>query len=163
MDDDNQLTLSLPMNYDPGFLRDVADMVKNRTLFFLPLFGAYLAFLFGKSDYIKGANVPIWIALATVFLMSIRYISLASDLLWALEGSRLAIKIRQMPNVEWPTWQNDHIALRDLMKVIPQLAAHEYWWYKKSMLAIYVCAFIILSDVFLRDVATTLLKRLTST
>jgi hypothetical protein len=30
----------LPVDYDASFLRDIADIVKNRTLFFIPFFGA---------------------------------------------------------------------------------------------------------------------------
>src|SRR6266852_6150008 len=90
----------IPKGYDASFLRDIADMVKNKTLFFIPFFGAYLAFIFGKSDYIKQANFIIWFVCAAIFLMSVRYISLVSDLLWAVESSRIIIKVRTMEGSE---------------------------------------------------------------
>jgi hypothetical protein len=34
--------------FDPEFLKGIIDIVKNRTLFFIPFFGAHLAFL-GKQ------------------------------------------------------------------------------------------------------------------
>jgi hypothetical protein len=150
----------LPKDYDPSFMRDIADMVKNKTLFFIPFFGAYLAFLFGKADYIKGANFIVWIVLAVIFLMSIRYIALVSDLLWALESSRIIIKIRQMSNTEWPTWKTDHAALVGVMKVIPKLASAENWWYRKLMLTMYSGTAIVLNDFFLGNWAMPLMRRL---
>ena len=55
---DNKLS-----DFDASFLKDLADIIKNKTLFFIPFFGAFLAFLFAKTDYIKSANFIIWIAI----------------------------------------------------------------------------------------------------
>jgi hypothetical protein len=38
--------------FNAEFLKIIADIVKNRTLFFIPFFSAFLAFLFTKTDYI---------------------------------------------------------------------------------------------------------------
>ena len=60
---DNKLS-----DFDASFLKDLADIIKNKTLFFIPFFGAFLAFLFAKTDYIKSANFIIWIAIILLFL-----------------------------------------------------------------------------------------------
>jgi hypothetical protein len=139
----------IPKDYDASFLRDIADMVKNKTLFFIPFFGAYLAFLLGKTDYIKGANFVIWIVLIAIFLMSVRYIPLVSDLLWAVESSRIVIKTRAMESTEWPTWEKNHAALVSVMKLLPKLVDAENWWYRKLMLMMYIASFVVLQDLFL--------------
>jgi hypothetical protein len=53
--------------FDASFLKDLADIIKNKTLFFIPFFGALLAFLFTKADYIKGSNAVIWVLLVVLF------------------------------------------------------------------------------------------------
>jgi hypothetical protein len=50
MDTPEPSPTDVPKGYDAGFLRDIADMVKNKTLFFIPFFGAYLAFIFRRLD-----------------------------------------------------------------------------------------------------------------
>jgi hypothetical protein len=54
--------------FDIGWFKDLADIVKNKTMFFLPCFGALLAFLFAKSDYIKSSNWGIWLFIVTLCL-----------------------------------------------------------------------------------------------
>jgi hypothetical protein len=68
--------------FDASFLKDLADIIKDKTLFFIPFFGALLAFLFTKADYIKGSNAVIWVLLAALLGASLRYIQLVSRLLW---------------------------------------------------------------------------------
>jgi hypothetical protein len=52
--------------FDASFLKDLADIIKNNTLFFIPFFGALLAFLFTKADYIKGSNAVVWVFLTAL-------------------------------------------------------------------------------------------------
>ena len=41
---------------DMSFIRDFVNIIKNKMLFFFPFFGAFLAFVFTKSDYITNSN-----------------------------------------------------------------------------------------------------------
>lgn len=92
MSDEDQGSLE---DLDVTFLRDIADIIKNRTLFFLPFFGAFIAFLFSKSDYIRGANPAIWVICIALFFVCIKYIRSASTLLWVLEGMRFSFAQRK--------------------------------------------------------------------
>jgi hypothetical protein len=43
-------------DFDISWFKDLTDIVKNKTMFFLPCFGPFLAFVFKQSEYIKGTN-----------------------------------------------------------------------------------------------------------
>ena len=82
--------------YDASYLRDLADIVKNKTLFFVPFFGAFLAFLVGKTDYLKSAGVAVWVFSCLIFMASALYIYLVTQLLWTLENCRLVFTFRRI-------------------------------------------------------------------
>jgi hypothetical protein len=54
-DDDKPLQPTV----DHSFLKDLGDMVKARNLFFVPFFGALLAFVVTQSKYIIDANIVV--------------------------------------------------------------------------------------------------------
>jgi hypothetical protein len=147
-------------DYDASFLHDIADIVKNKTLFFIPFFGAYLAFLFAKSDYIKEANFVIWIFLGAIFLAGVRYIHLVSQLLWAAESSRLALRFRQLGYAL--TTEEEKKALQDVMALIPKMVAAEDWWFRRIMFLMYIGTFTVLIDIFLGKYISTHLLALES-
>src|SRR5258705_8165349 len=88
--------------FDPSFLKDLADIIKNKTLFFIPFFGALLAFLFTKAEYIKGSNAVIWVLLVVLLGASLRYIQIVSRLLWVIESLRFVFNIRKFGTGAWP-------------------------------------------------------------
>jgi hypothetical protein len=126
--------------FDASFLKDLADIIKNKTLFFIPFFGALLAFLFTKADYIKSSNAVIWVLLAVLLLASLRYIQLVSQLL-----------------------EKDKAASVDLLKLVPGLMKSEGWWFRKVMILMYFALGLVLYDIFfgqmVRDLLTTLIAR----
>jgi|ERR1700674_513959 len=142
MTDDKAPTL------DVSFLRDVADIVKNKTLFFIPFFGAYLAFILTKSDYLKESNPVIWLLVTAIFLASVRYIFLVSQLLWAIESSRLVFTFLNMGIEPWVDKEKDTAAMSQVMTLIPKMVAAEDWWYRRVMLLMYLASFTVLSDIF---------------
>src|SRR5260370_34885569 len=75
----------------PGlsFLRDYSDIIKNKMLFFFPFYGAFLALLFSKSEYVMQASPTVWILCAATFFAGIFYAYQVSQTLWALEHVRL--------------------------------------------------------------------------
>jgi len=135
-------------NLDVTFLRDIADIIKNRTLFFLPFFGAFIAFLFSKSDYIKESNTAISAICIVLFFVCIKYIHCASNLLWVLEGLRFSFAQRKRGGEHWPDWEKDKTALVGVMKLLPQMVNQEHNWFKRTMLLMYLAAFCVLVDLF---------------
>jgi len=122
--------------FDGSFLKDLADIIKNKTLFFIPFFGALLAFLFTKSDYIKGSNAIIWLLLTALLGSCIRYIQLVSQLLWVIESMRFVFNVRKMGSGAWPTWEEGQGSISAFAEacanphdsgrvVVPQSDAHD--------------------------------------
>ena len=134
--------------FDPSFLKDLADILKNKTLFFIPFFGAYLAFVLGKSDYLREANPVIWLMVTSIFFVSVRYIFLVSQLLWAIESSRLISNLLKMGVEPWVDKEKDTAALSQTMSLIPKMVAAEDWWYRLVMFLMYLASFTVLSDIF---------------
>jgi hypothetical protein len=149
--------------FDASFLKDLADIIKNKTLFFIPFFGALLAFLFTKADYIKSSNAVIWVLLAVLLGASLRYIQLVSQLLWAIESLRFVFNIRKLGTGAWPEWEKDKAASVDLLKLVPELMKAEGWWFRKVMVLMYFALGLVLYDIFfgqmVRDLITMLFAR----
>jgi hypothetical protein len=149
--------------FDASFLKDLADIIKNKTLFFIPFFGALLAFLFTKADYIKSSNAIIWVLLAVLLLASLRYIQLVSQLLWVIESLRFVFNIRKLGTGAWPDWEKDKAASVDLLKLVPELMKTEGWWFRKVMLQMYFALGLVLFDIFfgqmVRDLLALLIAR----
>jgi hypothetical protein len=149
--------------FDASFLKDLADIIKNKTLFFIPFFGALLAFLFTKADYIKGSNAVIWVLFAALLGASLRYIQLVSQLLWVIESLRFVFNIRKLGTGAWPEWEKDKAASVDLLKLVPELMKAEGWWFRKVMLLMYFALGLVLYDMFfgqmVRDLITMLFAR----
>jgi hypothetical protein len=134
--------------YDIEWFKELTDIVKNKTVFFLPCFGAFLAFLFAKSDYIKSSNWVIWLLVTVLLFASIRYIHLVSQLLWAIESTRLSLKIHKMRKETWLTKEADYAASVAMLKLVPQLYMAEDWWFKKIMYLFGLGTLIVLGDIF---------------
>ena len=148
--------------FDASFLKDLADIIKNKTLFFIPFFGALLAFLFTKAEYIKSSNAVIWVLLAVLLLASLRYIQLVSQLLWVIESLRFVFNIRKLGTGAWPDWKHKAASV-DLLKLVPELMKAEGWWFRKVMILMYFALGLVLYDIFfgqiVRDLLTMLIAR----
>jgi hypothetical protein len=147
-------------DFDTSWFKDLTDIVKNKTLFFLPCFGAFLAFVFTQSEYIKDSNFVIWLLVGTILLMSMRYIHLVSQLLWAIESTRLSVKIHGMGYQKWSTKEADAKAIVDIMKIVPALYAAEDWWFNKIMYLFALGTIIIVTDKFFGHFLNALVQRL---
>ena len=58
---------------DMAFIKDFVDIIKNTMLFFFPFFGAFLAFLFAKSDHVISANWAVKLLCTASFFVGIWY------------------------------------------------------------------------------------------
>jgi hypothetical protein len=99
---------------------------------------------------------------ATILVMSMRYIHLVSQLLWAIESTRLSVKIHGMKVQEWPTKEVDAKAILEIMKMVPKLYHTEDWWFNKTMYLFALGTIIVLFDKFFRDTIHLQLQRLFS-
>src|SRR6202035_131048 len=97
---------------------------------------------------IKSSNWVIWLFIVTLLLMSRRYIYLVSQLLWAMESTRLALKIHKMQIATWPTKQTDYADLIEMMKIIPDMYLAEDWWFKRIMYLFGLGTLTVLGDIF---------------
>jgi hypothetical protein len=134
--------------FDAEYLKGLTDIVKNKTLFFIPFFGAYLAFLLTKTEYIKSANFVIWLIIATIFFFSVRYIHLVSQLLWSIETCRMIFTFHKIGIDPWTDKEKDIATFSEVMKLIPKMVTAEDWWFKKIMFLMYLGTFCVLQDIF---------------
>lgn len=146
-------------DFDISWFKDLTDIVKNKTMFFLPCFGAFLAFVFTQSEYIKGSNFVIWLLVASTLFMSIRYIHLVSQLLWAIESTRLSVKIHGMALQEWPAKEADAKAILNVMKIVPTLYDTENWYFNKTMYLFALGTIMVLFEKFFGQLLHTQMHR----
>jgi hypothetical protein len=70
------------------FFKDMGEFVRARNLFFIPFYGAFLAFIMTQSAYIINANPLVQLLIAITFLGSVYYANIVSKYLWSLEMLR---------------------------------------------------------------------------
>jgi hypothetical protein len=82
-DDKTQLT---PV--DLSFLQNFSDMVRDRNLFFVPIFCVFVALLVTQSDYVLKMNIVDQILIFITFLSGVLYINIAVNYLRTLQMLR---------------------------------------------------------------------------
>jgi hypothetical protein len=66
----------------------MGELVRARNLFFIPFYGAFLAFIMTQSAYIINANPLVQLLIAITFLGGVYYANIVSKYLWSLEMLR---------------------------------------------------------------------------
>ena len=79
------------------YFRDVSEIIKARNIYFTPFFGAFIAFLVAKNEYISGAGWVIQIELIMTFLFGVSYAYTVSSFLSKLEGLRVMLCMKMSP------------------------------------------------------------------
>ena len=82
---------------DVDSFKDFGDLIRVRTLFFFPFYGAFLTFLFAKSQYIIDANAIIQIEFFATFLSGVSYAWTVAGLLSRIEETRLIMGVKLSP------------------------------------------------------------------
>jgi hypothetical protein len=73
---------------DLSYIRDLGEIVRARNLFFIPFYGAFLAFILTQSSYIINASIVVQILSGATFLVGAYYAAIVSRYLWMLEMFR---------------------------------------------------------------------------
>lgn len=130
---------------DLSFLRDFADIIKNRLLIFSPFFGVFLVFLFNKNDYVFLSPPGVKILCGICFLMGINYAATVSKLLSVLETLRVLPALAKRN--ETPTSSILPLLTEVTPKIGPMLN-REGKLFKRTMFCLYFTAIFVLGDIY---------------
>jgi hypothetical protein len=135
---------------DLSFLRDVADIIKNKMLFFFPFYGAFLALLFTTSEYVMQASLTVWILCAATFFAGISYAYQVSQTLWALESVRL-VTVLSKANLNGflsSITDDQKKAAVEISQKLAPMVAFEDKLFRRTMFLIYFTAIAVLFDIY---------------
>lgn len=135
---------------DLAFIRDVVDIIKNKTLFFIPFFGAFVAFLVAKTDYVTSSNWLIKLLCAASFLGGIWYAYTVSQALWMLESIRLAFTLERASEGDVFNSMTDEQknAVQHICSKFAPMVSFEDKLFRRTMYLLYTTSMIILFDIF---------------
>jgi hypothetical protein len=143
--DQTQVTAS-----DVTCLKDLGDIVRARNIFFVPFFGAFLAFLIAKSQYIIDASILIQIEAFVTFSLGVYYSSVVSNFLWTLDVLRfhhgIRLNPRLCPSLRLPTDQSS--AMSALFATVGPSIGHEDRLFRWTMRSLWLSTGTVLLDIF---------------
>jgi hypothetical protein len=126
--------------------RDIVDIIKNKLLFFFPFFGAFLVFLFNKSDYISSAGLSVKLLCGISFLAGIFYAAVVCEILWVIESTRLAFTFanKDLPSISVEDRKN----IIEVATRIPKMVAFENKLFRWTMYILWLTGFTTLVDIY---------------
>ena len=135
---------------DLSFLRDFADIIKNKMLFFFPFYGAFLALLFSKSEYVMHATFAVWVLCTATFFAGISYAYQVSQTLWALEHVRLITVLNKAnpKGIISSMTEDDKKAVGEIFQKLMPMVSFEDKLFRRTMLLIYFTAIAVLGDIY---------------
>ena len=135
---------------DMACLKDIADTVRARDIFFVPFFGAFLTFLFAKPDMIIEGGPAVWVEVACTFLLGITYSIIVSAYLEKLEGLRMLFNMTLSPrlNHELNKTPGFHHGLLSDLTTIGQNGKLERRVYKLVMYSLWLSSGTMLMKIF---------------
>jgi hypothetical protein len=131
-------------------------------MFFAPYFGAFLAFLVAKSEYLVEANFIIQVEAVVTFVMGIYYSSVLSRHLSDLESIRAVHGLRLHPLVGQTLVEDKKLndALITFGTTLPKTTAFEARLFKWTMQCLWLTTGSVLFDIFFGKFFHTLLDPL---
>jgi hypothetical protein len=135
---------------DMSFIKDIVDIIKNKMLFFFPFFGAFLAFLIAKSDYVMNANWFIEFLCAATFLVGVFYAHTVSQALWVLESIRLVFTLEKITRGAMiaSAPEKQRATIRYFLGKFGIIVDFEAKLFRRTMYLIYFTAANILFDLY---------------
>jgi len=128
--------------------KDIGEILRTRILIFIPFFGAFLAFLFSKSDYLQGT---IWLTklwCLAVFGLGAAYAQTVASLLSAMEAIRAIVNIYDgfdaMP-------EKDREDLRAMIGRIPKAYAFQEKLFNWTMYILYLTGASMLLQIMFKN------------
>ena len=97
------------------FLKDCADMLRGRVLFFMPFFAAFVAFLVSKSDYVvNAAGWSVKLVCMITFLAGVGYAAFISETIWLIDDCDWYCSAKATLKATWLT--SSHKPIRRIFK-----------------------------------------------
>jgi hypothetical protein len=130
--------------------KDIGEILRTRILIFIPFFGAFLAFLFSKSDYLQGT---IWLTklwCLAVFGLGAVYAQTVASLLSAMEQIRMIANIYDGFDV-MP--EKDRQDLSVIVGQIPKAYAFQEKLFSWTMYVLYLTGGSMLLQIMFKDQA----------
>ena len=133
-----------------AYINDLVDIIKNKLLFYFPFFGAFLAFLVAKSDYVLNANWFIKALCASSFLAGIAYAYIVSDALWLLERVRLIFTLEKVSDgvLFASSTEEQKTAVIEALRKFGRIYSFEDKLFRKTMYLLWLTAGSILFDIY---------------
>lgn len=141
---------------DGSVFKDLADVIRAKNIFFVPFYGAFVAFLVGKSELVAGG---MWICKAVwalTFFAGIAYASIVSQLLWVLETLRFATNVEKASNGEFNAFSQptDGTVKSSSMSLGDQVLRSVEWEnrvYRWMMWLLYFAAIAAMFEMYARE------------
>lgn len=142
---------------DATFLKDLGDMVRSRTMFFFPFYGAFLTFLFAKTQYIQDANLIIQVESLITFLGGVSYAYMVARLISRVEEARFIMGLRTtLENKEDFLFSaEEKAAISAVLSSLGPSHSYEKKHFKWSMYILWITTGTVLMDIFLKRPETT--------
>ena|ERR1700682_4310055 len=128
------------------FLKDCAEMLRGRAIFFVPFFGAFVAFMVAKSDYILGASFTVKVACLITFAVGIAYAAFLSETIWLVDALRFTTASKN--NSPETFTEPDRAAMKEGVTVLSKRLSIEYKLFRWMMWFLYMVSFVVVWDLF---------------
>jgi hypothetical protein len=132
--------------YASQFLKDCAEMLRGRVIFFIPFFGAFVAFMVAKSDYILAASFTVKAACLITFAAGIAYAAFLSETIWLVDALRFATASKKQSPETFT--EPDRAALKEGVAVLSKRLGIEYNLFRWMMWFLYMVSFVVIWDLF---------------
>ena len=134
-----------------SFLKDYSDALRGRVIFFVPFYGAFIAFLVSKSDYIVNGVFTLKIFCLTTFAAGMGYAAFLSETVWLIDSLRLIALTHGQPvgpslAALLPEKEREAV-IRSISVAIKRIGI-EYKLFRWMMWLLYITSVVIVWDLF---------------
>lgn len=141
---------------DGSFFKDLADVIRAKNMFFVPFFGAFVAFLVAKVDAVMAGTWFFKFACVATFFTGIAYASVVSQLLWMLETLRFVVNLEKFSEGDFKPFEgvsseNPSDVKTGLAEQVIRSIRWENRIYRWVMWLLYFAALTALCEMYLRS------------
>jgi len=130
------------------FLKDWADSIRGRAIFFLPFFAAFIAFMVTKSDYLLNTSNYFLVGTCLVtFACGIAYVGFITETLWLLDSLRFLASAQHHSEQGFMSDKDVH-AYKETSAVLIKRLGIEYKLFRWMMWLLYFAVVQIIYDLF---------------
>jgi hypothetical protein len=143
--------VSEPTTFIGPLFKDLIDVLKAKSYFFVPFYAALIGFLISKVEYVTKASIFIQLLCAWTMLSCTLYASVLTRMLTQLEKLRLIFNLDQntqgdfFRSLQDSTVSNGKIVDAEQFKTALDF---ESKCYRVAMNSMYFCASLVLIDIY---------------